>query len=211
MTKDDLRNYIRVLVDDTQEDYLCSNATMDTFIDEAEREAFERGLYGLLDESYDISVSAGVTRYEIDPLIFAITRLKLSGQQTILTKTTKRELDFQINNWKQTNQSTPLYWYQEGANLELYPPPDAAYTLLVDGYRYPESAMELPEELHEKLAYWVMFRFYSLQDVDAQSLQKAEMNRQLFNSVFGHKQKQDYLSYWHNGALTSPMRDHPFI
>jgi len=210
MTKLELRQYVRSLTGDIVLPYLVSDASIDTFIDEANREAFERSLYGSLDSTHDINLVAGQNTYTIDPLIFYITRAKIASQQEVLQKTTKRELDFNLVGWESKKSSMPRYFFMDANTLTLHPTPLSVDLLLLDGYRYPNTAMEVPVEQHESLAYWVMYRFYSIQDADSENLQRAEFNRAKFDSVFGHKKSQDHLHYWNNGNMKSRLTPNHF-
>ena len=210
MTKDELRQYARVMVEDITIPYLCSDESMDGFIDEANKEAFERSLYGRLDSSYDLPIVAGTSEYLRDDLVFTLTRVKISGEDDVLACTTKREMDFQISGWEDAEQSAPKYYIQEDSKITLYPTPDSTGTLQLDGYRYPGSDMETPESQHESLAYWVMYRYYSIQDSDTGDIQKAEMNRDKFKGVFGHKKQQDHIHAWNENSTVSVMNTSPF-
>jgi len=210
MTKVELRQYIRVLTSDTILPYLVSDEYLDLFIDEANKEAFERAQYGRLDASYDINLIAGQGSYAVNPLIFSIVRAKIDTQQQVLQRTTKRELDFNAVGWETKGADRPQYFFMQGHTLTLYPKPKDVGVLMLDGYRYPIGSMEVPAEQHENLAYWVMYRFYSIQDADAENLQRAEMNRHKFKEIFGHKKSQDHVTQWNDGNMKSRLTQNPF-
>jgi len=204
MTKADLVAYVRTLADDIVQPYLTSDKALNSYIDEAEREAAERALYLRLDSSYDISVIAGTATYEIIDLIVAINRAKLLGPDKPLIKTTRRELDFNLHQWEEKS-GTPKYYFLEGLNLTLYPLPDANFTLLLDGSRFPESSMETPSRHHESLAYWCLYRIYSGRDADVSNPGLANLNLNQFSKVFGHKRSAQFETVNANASEISPL------
>ncbi|NOQ36067.1 MAG: hypothetical protein GQ569_09250 [Methylococcaceae bacterium] len=209
MTKAELNAYIRVLVDDVEADYLCADTSLNRFIDEAEREVAERTLYFKLGDSHDFSTVASTAEYAIHTDIIFIDRIKISGEKLPLLKTTKKELDCQIQDWE-TIEEKPLYYYIYDNKIRLYPVPDDVYSIVLDGSRRPVSEMETPVHLHEDLAYWVMYRYYSIQDADVQNRQKAEENRAKFRAIFGNKRNIEFEQSWRNDAGYASMRAHPF-
>ena len=209
MTHDELIRFVRQLADDLVEDYQASDDDIISYIAEAEKEAAERALFFRTDSTYDISISASQASYDLDDLIIFLDRVKISGESKPLTKTTRRELDFEIDAWE-TATGTPQWYFQEGRTITLYPIPDAAGTLLVDASRYPERAMETPTERHEDLAYWTLYRIYSQRDADINAPQLAELNRQRFIEAFGHKRAYQHDTNIRNLSGHSSMYKHPF-
>ncbi len=209
MTKDELKDYIRTLADDTVAPYRTSDADIYAYIAEAEREAFERALLTKTDATYDLSIVSGTASYALDDLIFQVDRLKISGEDRPLSKTTKRELDFQLDKWE-IETGTPQYFYQQNKTITLYPIPDANGTLLVDAWRYPESEMETPTEMQADLAYWPLYKIFLQLDADINAPELAAMNLAKFNEAFGSKRSFKHHRNMQDVSDTSPMYRHPF-
>ena len=206
MTQEELRRFIRTLADDrNKESPLVSDSELNMFIREAEREAFERSSLGRLDSTYNIRIVQSKSTYEIDELIIFIERAKLSGQSIPLLKTTKKELDFNVPGWELQPEGIPRFYFQNDLIITLYPKPNADFTLILDGCRYPEVSMETPSHLHESLAYWALYRFYSIHDIDTEDMRRAMENRDKFDKVFGHKKPQTFVRDWKNGSAHSPL------
>jgi hypothetical protein len=213
MTKPELLAFIRVLVDDTVADYSASDDTINKYIDEAEREGAERSLYLKTDSSFDINVRSGVASYDLDESIIFVERLKIQGATKPLIKTTKRELDFQKTNWEldvATDPAYPVYYFQERNRITLYPIPSADYKLQVDASRRPLYSMETPEELHESLAYWPVYRILIAPELDIYNPKAAFDNKKLFESVFGMKRTAWFDDLNRNLSMTSSMEPNPF-
>lgn len=209
MTKDELVTLVRVLADDNKLPYLVSNALLDVFIDEAEKEAAERALYFRLNNKFNISIVAGTATYQISDKIIFIERAKLSSSQSPVVKTTKNELDYNLKNWDLTQDKTK-YFFQEDRNLTLYPIPDANDSLILDGFRRHCCEMETPEQWHHDLAYWCLYRIYSIPDVDIYLAEKAQLYLQMFSNAFGHKRQAWFDTIWRNTSANSPMYRNPF-
>jgi hypothetical protein len=73
-------------------------------------------------------------------------------------------------------------WYSVwGGNIQLWPKPEAAYTLLVRGYRKPtdwhlsdSTEVDADERLHRSLVYYTVTQLYQLQeDVEMSSFYRA--------------------------------------
>lgn len=191
MTKTELANLVRLLSDDKVEPYLFSDKDLFRTITEAEREASERALFLRLDSDFNINVLPTIANYELDPVIIFIDSAKLVSGFRPLIKTTRRELDFNINNWA-TETGTPKYYFQNYLTLTLYPIPDAAFTLMLDGSRRPQEELEIPEQYHEALANWCLYRFYSIHDADLGNVQLAQTHLDMFTKLFGHKRSAQF-------------------
>ena len=209
MTKQELVDLIRALADDKKPEYLIAPVLLDTFIDEAEKEAAERALYFRLNDKFSVAVVANTASYDVSDKIIFIERAKLSLEPTVLVKLTKNELDYNIKSWEATTE-TPKYFYQEGRRLTLYPTPKVNDTLSLDGFRHHSCEMETPSQYHRDLALWCLYRMYSLPDIDIYNPQKAEDFYKKFTKAFGHKREAWFDTVWRNTSLTSPMYRTPF-
>ena len=177
---------IRRYSGDDVEPYVVPDTVLAGFISEAETEAAERAQYLRLDSTYDIAITSGVSVYAINPSIIFLDSVRLSGEGKPLIKTTRRELDFNINKWV-TEVSTPKYYFQDDTKLTLYPMPDKSYTMQLDGSRRPIVAMETPSQYHDDLSNWCLFRFFSINNNGMTDVNKALMYSSQFDKAFGHK------------------------
>ena len=208
MTLDQLKHFVRVQIEDTDSSkYQLEDSDLTAHIIEAEREAAERALLFKIDTN--TTIVAEQASYTLNDIIY-LTRLKISGETRPLIKTTKRELDFEIGAWDAQASDTPKFYFQVDDVITLYPTPVASGTLLRDGYRYADYTLETPSNLHESLAYWPMYRFYSTPDIDAHDPVRAQFFEDKFSKVFGKKKSQDFIREWRNGQPYSAMPPNPF-
>ena len=177
---------IRRYSGDDVEPYVVPDTVLAGFISEAETEAAERAQYLRLDSTYDIAVTSGVSVYAINPSIIFLDSVRLSGEGKPLIKTTRRELDFNLNKWV-TEVSTPKYYFQDDTKLTLYPMPDKSYTMQLEGSRRPIVSMETPSQYHDDLSNWCLFRFFSINNSGMTDVNKALMYAGQFDKAFGHK------------------------
>lgn len=209
MTKIELLSFIRTLSNDKVLPYLATDAEILNFISEAEKEAAERALYLRTDSSFNMRVLSGKALVCIDSAIIFIDRLKLQGKSSVLIKTSKAELDFEVNDWE-SRTGTPTHYYQTGHEITLYPKPDAAFVLQIDASRRPIEDMETPEHRHEDLAYWCLYRIYSIPDSDLLDLGKSAENLKKFDAIFGHKRNESFNKMWQDMPKEPAFMRSPF-
>lgn len=200
---------IRRYSGDDVEPYVVPDTVLASFISEAETEAAERAQYLRLDAAYDIAVTSGVSVYAINPSIIFIDSARLSGESKPLIKTTRRELDFNINKWV-TEVSTPKYYFQDDTKLTLYPMPDKSYTMQLDGSRRPIVSMETPSQYHDDLSAWCLFRFFSINNNGMTDVNKALMYSSQFDKAFGHKRNALYDTVNRATSEQSTLYRNPF-
>jgi hypothetical protein len=209
MTKPELLALFRTLADDAVAPYLVSDAQVNLWITEAEREGAERGLYLYTGAAHNISVIADTATYAINSAIILLKRAKLSGESSPLVKAMRCDLDANLSDWE-SKTGTPKLYVLENYNLTLYPKPDAAFTLTLDGSRRPASDMETPAYLHESLVYWLLHKFYSIADADINNQSLALQNLQTFTRMFGHKRSANFDTTLRNGVVSNPFLQSPF-
>ena len=200
---------IRRYSGDDVEPYVVPDTVLISFINEAETEAAERTQYLRLDSTYDIAITSGVSVYAINPSIIFLDSVRLSGEGKPLIKTTRRELDFNINKWV-TEVSTPKYYFQDDTKLTLYPAPDKSYTMQLDGSRRPIVSMETPSQYHDDLSAWCLFRFFSINNNGMTDVNKALMYSSQFDKAFGHKRNALYDTVNRATSEQSTLYRNPF-
>lgn len=84
--------------------------------------------------------------------------------------------------------AAPQAWSQRGNQIFLWPTPNSAYTLTLEGHRQPSpftsagagSEPDLPEDFHQLVLGWVMHRCYQHQDdFEGAQLELAEFDAML--------------------------------
>lgn len=200
---------IRRYSGDDVEPYVVPDTVLASFINEAETEAAERAQYLRLDSTYDIAVTSGVSVYAINPSVIFIDSVRLSGESKPLIKTTRRELDFNINKWI-SEVATPKYYFQDDTKLTLYPMPDKSYTMQLDGSRRPIVSMETPSQYHDDLSNWCLFRFFSINNSGMTDVNKALMYSSQFDKAFGHKRNALYDTVNRAASEQSTLYRNPF-
>jgi hypothetical protein len=200
---------IRRYSGDDVEPYVVPDTVLASFITEAETEAAERAQFLRLDSTYDIAVTSGVSVYAINPSVIFIDSVRLSGESKPLIKTTRRELDFNINKWI-SEVATPNYYFQDDTKLTLYPMPDKSYTMQLDGSRRPIVSMETPSQYHDDLSNWCLFRFFSINNSGMTDVNKAIMYSGQFDKAFGHKRNALYDTVNRAASEQSTLYRNPF-
>lgn len=209
MTKADLINFIRVLADDTiPARYLCPAATLNTFIDESVREASERSVSVL--GSFPVVVSALGAEYTVDSSLIFINRIMPDWQEKPLIKTTKHELDYNIKDWEKDSEDKPLWYFQEGTKITIYAKPKLAGNIVIDGTIRTSDLTAIPANLHESLAYWSLYRYFSINQSNTLSPAKSAESLTLFTQAFGAKRSEEFNKSWRNGSSHSSMNKNIF-
>lgn len=192
MTKTELLATARIFLDDYTAPYLWSDAELETYIQDAESEAAERaGLLPIEGDSYcTIPVIASTSSYSVDPLVYAINKAWLSGDNTPLTRTSREQKELLDYVWE-SETGTPTEYIFEGGKIRLYPTPTANTTLYLTGYRYPVTPMgtspEIGAEHHRRMLDWV-YRLAFLKRDKATYEPKLAMDYDgLFTRSFGPK------------------------
>ena len=209
MTTDELISFCRLLDDDCRPPYLVSTERMGHFVREAEKEAAERALYLKIDKEQWINVKADQPSYELSPEIIFIDRVKLQTGTQPIFKTTECELDFAQGNWE-SKTGTPRHYIQDKNTIRLYPTPLVDDILMLTGSRRPMFDMETPEERHEDLAQWVLYRYFSVRDADTYNPVKAAEYLNEFSNLFGHKRDAFFERTWRDYAQHPAFKVSPF-
>lgn len=188
----------RVAALDKVEPYLVDDDQALEWLNEAEGEAAVR--MRLLHESTDagvcqIDVDAGTAIYTLDARLFELThvafRLDGSTERAQLRLVSTGWLDQNVPDWRDET-GTPLYAVQLETTIRLVPKPDAAGTLLLEGYRLPlvpmadgEDKPEIHGAHHRHLVEWCLHRAFSVPDSELLDTNKAAEALQRFTAYFG--------------------------
>lgn len=175
-----LRSQVRDMAD------LDETDLSDSVIDQYAREGFQR-IYALerrwpiLQETYTLTTVANQREYTISAIgdireIISVVNTNKAGTRLSLTDYNDAEAL-----WSGSSDvaSEPLYYTFWDKKLQLWPKPDAVYTLTVRAFRNPvytwltttSESIDLDEWFHAILPYFVLARVYQRQeDVELSSI-----------------------------------------
>jgi hypothetical protein len=198
----DLLSLARNQLSDEIEPYLWSDADLVRWFNEAVDEACIRARLKQDSESdlCAIALEAGVGSYELDPAIFVVKSLWLSTSECAVKIITRGDLERAYPKWRtETGLPTCAAFDLDTKKLRVYPIPteDEAQTLYQTVWRKttederlaPEALQDepaIPEEYHEGLIDWVLFRAYSRKDEsETMDLGKSKAHEGDFERRFG--------------------------
>lgn len=205
MTRDELIADFRSVTQDLVAPFLFETKWVAQWLAEAEQEAAIRGR--LLHESQkeqicQIDVSVGEAVYPLHESLYEITHIafRASGasrrEQVRLMST--EELDRTVCDWRDLTGCV-RYAIQTDTSIRLVPTPDAAGTLLLEGYRLPlksladspSSKPEIQQAHHRHLVKWALHRAFGLPDSEAMDLGRAADAERAFTDYFGSRPDSD--------------------
>jgi hypothetical protein len=200
MNLGDMINEYRTEADDFVEPPMCSDNEIRTWVNQGCKEAARRK-HIIVDSSTDscckINVVAGTAEYKLDSKVIFVDRVRVLEVDGLVLRPVKMELmDVQRPGWE-SDVGEPM-WYVVGLNthkIRLYPIPDKNYTLnltvkrlpLVD-LELPSDEPEFPEEYHQAIVQWVLFRAFSKKDVEIFDAERAAEAKRSFEEEFGTKE-----------------------
>ena len=176
--------------------FLWSDNALLRYLTEAQRQACNRTDFIYDDESFTITLVAGSPSYSINQKITVIEQVTYDNDKTVIHMSKE---DFQLNNpqWRTRSgiaNDNPIYTIR-GRKLRIYPIPDvgdAGKILTFDTYRLPIDSittisddLEIPEEYHRDLIWWVLYEAYSKQDADGYDKERGLRYLAQFNEAFG--------------------------
>lgn len=205
MTRDELIAIFRTDTQDTVDPYLFKTPWVAQLLAEAEAEAAIRGR--LLHESQsplvcEIPASAGESVYQLHPALYEIDHIAFkpagASRREPIKLVSVEELDRIWPGWRD-EQGLPRYAVQGDTSIRLVPMPDAAGTLLLEGYRLPlkslaESGSSVPEihvAHHRHLVNWALHRAFSSPDAETYDPRKSADAERAFTDYFGLRPDSD--------------------
>jgi len=199
MTLSDLIALFRSEADDTVAPFLWSDADALDYANDAQDEACRRARL-LVDSSTNGICNLAVTvlgagLLTLDPRILFVRRARFSGALP-LRRMNMQDMESMNPYWQNTVAGMPKVFipdYETG-KLLIWPPPDAAATLLLTVVRMPLVSMaangdapEIAARWHRSLRHWMLYRAYSKQDSQSNDPKKASDAMTLFEQEFGKK------------------------
>lgn len=198
MTLADLISNARARSVDTAVPYFVSDAQWTAFANDAEREACRRArliVDSTTPEICQLALTAGTQTYALDPRIIFIRRVRVLTVPRPLTRASYKDLDQRGADWEDETGEPCAFVPDIGtAVFRPYPTPSADYTAKLTVVRTPLVDMvddidtpEINPRFHDSLIYWMLFRFYSIDDSELNDPKKAAENEALFEQEFGKK------------------------
>jgi len=187
---------VRDRLDDIVKPYIFSDTVLCRALDNVQREASERALL-IHDKTTasvcQVSVVDGTHTYALSPYIIKVMRAKLSAESLPLTQITQRDLDVNVYNWEEL-EDTPKWFYQYGNNIRLVYIPEADDTLNLEVFRRPLTTiedtsddLEVLAEYRPGLVHGVCAEVLGDQDSDTYDPQREATEMALFERWFGPK------------------------
>lgn len=178
--------------------YFVSDAQFGDFANEAEREACRRArliVDSTTPEICQLALTADTQTYALDPRIIFIRRVRVLTVPRPLARVSYKDLDQRGADWEdETGEPCAFVPDMGTAIFRPYPTPSADYTAKLTVVRLPLADMavdsdtpEINPRFHDSLIYWMLFRFYSLDDSELNDPKMAEENLALFEQEFGKK------------------------
>lgn len=176
--------------------FLWTDKALLRYINEAQKQACNRTDFLYDDESFSITLVAGNPSYAIDPKITFIEQINIDGDRCV-THMSKEEFQRDYPDWRTSSGigGDDASYIVRGRKLRIYPIPDvldAGVVLNLDTYRLPletitslNDELEIPEEFHRDLIWWVLSEAYLKQDAEGYDPKKAADYLAMFNSIFG--------------------------
>jgi len=196
MTLEELITEFRIVSGDGRVPYLWSDAALTVWANEAEREACRRAPL-LVDSRGDVSTvtaPADDPYIEYDSAIIAIRRAKVASQSSPLALMTVQEMDKERPGWEDDTSSEleALVVDTNSGALRAYPTPTAAVEITLTVQRLPAAEMEdvsdepeIRPGYHLRLVDWMLYRAYSVDDIDKGDPDKATKHLTIFANEFG--------------------------
>lgn len=197
-------------LDDVEQGYLWSDDSLLRKITQAEVEACNRAklLFDDSTASYtQIELVAGQASYPFSEKLTSIESIIFGGN--VIAKKNKEELDLTVPTWRTDSgmAGMTVYAVVSGRSIRFTPIPDAddaGGIVYLEVYRLPikssyneNDTLEIPQEFHYALIYWVLHECYKKQDADTFNQEKSDYYLMRFNQFFGE-------------PVTAKVRQHQF-
>ena len=175
--------------------FLWTDASLLRYLTEAQRQACNRTDFLYDDESFSITLVAGSPTYPISNLITRIEQVSFA--EKTVAHVSKAQLQKEHPRWRTDSGIGTLdaKYTIRSRKLRMYPIPDAADAggiVYLETYRLPlesitsaSDELEIPDEYHRDLIWWVLYEAYSKQDADGYDKERGLMYLSQFEQVFG--------------------------
>lgn len=204
MTLGDLIKRFRIEANDLVEPYFFSDEFITDWLNDAQEEAVIRGR--LIHESDSssvcrITVKPGVRGYRLHPTLYEIDHISFrrdgAPRRQHLKLTSTEQLDKVRPGWRD-EAGDPEYAIQGDKRLRVVPEPVHPGTIELEGYRLPNSVMEVdgdePEinpAHHRHLVNWALHIGFSVPDSETFDPSRSGMAESAFTDYFGQRPDSD--------------------
>jgi hypothetical protein len=208
-------------LDDTEQEYLWSDAYLLYALNEAQREACRRQRL-LMDEETsaicELTLVSGTSLYSLDSRVLLVDQMRDASGNLIAQKT-EEELSRDIPTWR-TDTGEPLYFVQKNRRIRLSPIPtddEDGETRYLSVWRLPladigpDDSPEIDEEYHEFLLHWVAYKAFHRRDEDTYDPEKAGQHRVLFEDRFGSPVRAGVREHQRRSPKVMTLRGNAYI
>lgn len=154
------------------------------------------------------------------PKILQIETLQYKGKPLDQMSFNAFQEYIQVSDPEATQTGTPLYWYEWGTNINLYPIPDAVENLTLYYVKYPDDianvsdTLTIPDNYYDALLQYCLQQAYEQDDDWTGSAQKQQQLKEQLSALsedgnrFGRQyyptitildEEADTWGYWPNG------------
>ena len=188
----------RIDAHDTAVPYFASDASVTSWLNEAQDEAAIRGR--LIHESESaavcrIALEAGKSVYPLHEALYEIDHAAFQAdgetERTPVYLTSAENLDRILYGWRDRG-GTPKFAVQDDGSIRLVPAPNRVGVLILEGYRLPLSDMvgltdspEINGVHHRHLVNWALYRAFSIPDGEMIDPNRAALAEKSFTEYFG--------------------------
>lgn len=203
MTLEELIAQYRAMARDTADPPAATDEQVTYWLNEAQEEAAIRGrlLYEDQDpELCEVELETGTHTYQLHPAIYEITLARVvsaSGSSRRLSLVSAEWLDAQCPDWRDADR-TMNYAIQRDTTIRIAGTVETGDKLVLEGYRLPLTALdgdddepEIHKTHHRHLLQWVLYRVFSIPELEVFDANKAKEAEDLFRRYFGDRVTSD--------------------
>jgi hypothetical protein len=183
-------------LDDLNAPYLVADESLTTYLNSAVNEACSRAFL-LYDEATDETCSVTIDRGEqscvVHPAVLRVESVRRTDGTPLYRMPGLPYLDTANVSWRDV-AGVPTGFFVRRRELFVNYAPAASTDLILGVFRRPVSSERLaddadepaiPEQFHEKLIHWALYRAYNRHDSELKSPENAAIQLSLFEAAFG--------------------------
>lgn len=175
--------------------FLWPDKALLRYISEAQRQACNRSDLLYDDETFSFALIDGNPSYKFDNRITRIEQVSLNSKT--VQHLSKIQLQMSYPNWRTDSGigTNNAQYTVRGYRMRMHPIPNATdagalvniecYRLPLEGITSVDDELEIPEEYHRDLIWWVLYEAYSKQDADGYDKSRGKSYLADFNAAFG--------------------------
>lgn len=201
MNLSELIERLRSDMDDVEEPYLWSTASLIQFINEAIDEVCLRArlIRDSDSELCDVRLRPNQSSYPVDQRVIQVLRARIKGEADPLVRTGVATLDDDCSGWEDLQGKPTQYIMDMNAcKLRVTPTPQEYYDLRLTVERRPLESLkddnDVPEinpAHHTNMLEWAKHLAYSVQDGDSFDQDAADKHAGKFATMFGQRRNAE--------------------